>query len=115
MALGWEIYVTKEGAEKSFAIWTVGLGGIKWLDQLVELGLAEQLTGNGYPTSYKMQAKQLLPFFRLNQLPNYTGQLVIGEDYVREGGLHTGVIIRKELMSECSDDDPLLVEAWDQS
>jgi len=112
--LGWEIFIKNE-ADETLATWVVGLGGLDWVKELAKQGQAELVLAGGYPTSYKLAAKHLLPFLKARQLPSYKGPLVIGDDYVREGGLNTGLMINEVTMFKCKDVDMLFFVAWDQS
>ena len=112
--LGWQIFINDQSGA-SLATWVVGLGGLSWLDVLVEQGLAEQLQAGGYPTAYKVAAEHVLPQLRANQLPSHHGPIVLGDDYVDLGGQNTNIKLNQAAISACHDDDVLLVEAWDQS
>jgi len=71
--LGWHISVfrqvdggtspAREGAEEGarLAVWQADVGGLRWLDALVEAGQAVNLGGNGYPSYYTAQAEYLIP------------------------------------------------------
>lgn len=112
--LGWEIFI-KDEADTTLASWIVGLGGLDWVNVLAEQGQAEKVVSGGYPTSYKLAAKHVLPFLRAKQLPSYKGPLVIGDDYVRVGGVNTNIMMNDFAVAKCGDDDLLYVVAWDQS
>lgn len=116
--LGWQVLVFKEsdfdGAEKSLISWTTVLGGLSWLDELVKQGLAQDLGGNGYPNKYSGQASIILPKI-VPCMPSYDGKVVIGDDYVLEGGENWAIQINQPKIDACSSDEKLLIEVWDRS
>ena len=57
----------------------------------------------------------MIPFLKVEQLPDYEGPLVIGDDYVRSGGMNTNIKINEIALNGCKEDDYLFVIAWDQS
>lgn len=65
--LGWWITVADgrtAGAlskDAALASWEIGLGGLRWLDDLVTAGKAQKLRGDGYPTRYEGRAADVLP------------------------------------------------------
>jgi hypothetical protein len=98
--LGWQIIISKESAETSLASWTTGLGGTTWLDVLVKEGRAKDLGGNGYPNIYSAKAIEILPFLT-TEIINSVG-----------GG---NIRLKSDQMTACSNDETLIIEAWDQS
>ena len=115
--LGWKICITQESStDKSeyLMIWSAGIGGLDWLDQLVKDGLAQDLGGNGYPCRYSAKAAVLLPRV-VPVLPNYEGKFVIGDDYVLAGGEHWGIKLNQSKIDACSPEETLIIEAWDES
>lgn len=91
-----------------------GLGGLDWLEELVRQGKAVDVGGNGYPCRYKVAAKDVLVKIAAGPPPN-DGPFVIGDDYVAPGGWTGNVRIDRAKVSECSPDEGLIIEAWDQS
>jgi len=59
------------------AMWEVGLGGLDWIERLVELATAQKIRGGGYITS----AQAVLPLL-VGGPPTHNGAMVIGDDYV---------------------------------
>ena len=112
--LGWDIFI-KDKSDTTIANWVVGLGGLDWLRKLEKDGFAESLESGGYPTSYKLLEKHVIPFLKAEQLPDYEGPFVIGDDYVRSGGMNTNIKINEIALNGCKEDDYLFVIAWDQS
>lgn len=98
--LGWQIIIRKESAETSLASWTAGLGGTDWLDVLASNYKAKNLGGNGYPNSYSAKASEILP-------------LLTTESINSIGGANTRLKI--DQITNCSVDENLIIEAWDQS
>jgi hypothetical protein len=120
--LGWEIFITRKepglnepSAESSLASWKTGLNGDNWLRDLVKQGLAQDLGSNGgYPHLYSAKAKEIIPIISRGA-PAYKGGLVVGEDYVLDGGKNWDININQSKLSKCDPDDVLIIEAWDQS
>lgn len=98
--LGWQIIIRKESAETSLASWTAGLGGTEWLDALVRENKAKNLGGNGYPNSYSAKGNEILP-------------LLMPESISSIGGAN--VRLKTDQITNCSTDENLIIEAWDQS
>jgi hypothetical protein len=90
--LGWEFFVRRQGDESrhdgpsgaTLARWRAGIGGTRWLDDLVTKGVAADLVGNGYPNRYTVPAGAVVTVLGTG-LPNHDGPLVIGDDYVLPG------------------------------
>jgi len=119
--LGWQIIVYPEGGKSHFgspdrvATWLTGWDGTEWLETMVKGGRAELLNhGGGYPCSYRMLWKDLLPEL-LEQPQPYQGPPVIGEDYVMEKGWQSIKEINREALARCLPDMVMRVDAWDQS
>ena len=98
--LGWQIIVRKESSENSLASWTSGLGGTDWLYKLVKEDRAKDLGGNGYPNNYLAKASEILP-------------LLTAESINSIGGANLRLKI--DQITNCSIDENLIIEAWDQS
>lgn len=98
--LGWQIIVRKESAENSLASWTSGLGGTDWLDKLVKDNKAKDLGGNGYPNNYSVKASEILP--------------LLTTESINSGG-GANVRLKIDQIINCSVDENLIIEAWDQS
>ena len=114
--LGWQVFVLKESDAdgKSMISWSTGFDGLSWLDELVKQGLAQDLGGSGYPNKYSGKASIILPKI-VPSLPNYEGKLVIGDDYVLEGGENWAININQPKIDACKPDEQLIIEVWDKS
>jgi hypothetical protein len=110
--LGWQVIISKSG--DTLCSWSTGIGGLAWLDELVKEGKAEDQGGNGYPNLYSAKAKEILTVLS-EGAPKYSGPTVIGDDYIRIGGLNDAIKIDRSKLNNCSPDDQLTIEAWDQS
>lgn len=108
--LGWWLtLLTQESTNEQIhdkstliATWETGLGGLEWLSPLRAQGSALQLSHNGYPNSYRIQAGALKALFSQNPPPSRSGPSVWQQFY-------------PERLNACRDDQWLWLEAWDQS
>jgi hypothetical protein len=123
--LGWEFYVIRqadvdhhdreaEASRLSLATWRAGLGGTRWLNDLVTRGVAFDRGGTGYPHRYEVRAGVLLAAIS-HGIPKHTGPLVIGDDYVTPPGWMDDVRIDADTLRALDPHEVLVVEAWDQS
>jgi len=111
--LGWEIFV--KSRDQTIASWMMGSSGTSWLRELVKEGKATDVAINcGYPHVFSMKARDLIPIL-INGIPQSGGGLVIGENYVIDGNRIWDLNINAELLANCSPDDELVIDAWDQS
>lgn len=96
------------------ANWETSVGGIDWVQTLVEEGKAVQLLAGGYPNRYAAQADAVLPLIA-DGPPDHSGPTVYGEDYVMPGDWSGNVTIHRDRIAACSPNQVLTIEAWDQS
>ena len=107
--LGWWITVTKGSStdalpkDATLASWEVGLGGLRWLDELVAAGKAQKLRGDGYPTRYEGRAADVLP--------------LVAEVTARIDARHKlfPPKLDHDEFAACPPDLVLTIDAWDQS
>lgn len=124
--LGWEIFIHTEFTESTdqndwrwpkdesvLATWRASLGGVDWLNKLVEDGKASYLGGNGYPLRYLARVKDVLPLIKAGP-PAHRGSLVIGEDYVTPSGWVSQVTIQLEKFVQVNPDNMIVIDAWDE-
>ena len=124
--LGWQVYINRHPTRDGFAsesslndetllaTWVTGINGLDWLRALVKSGQAKDLGGTGYPHSYTVEARVLLPV--LASLPKKDeGPIVVGDDYVHLGGFNEKIKIHQSRRDACPIDEILSIEAWDQS
>ncbi len=112
--LGWEFFITRGQNQQFVASWLAGVGGTRWLDDLVSKGSAKSLGGNGYPDKYEI-CGEVLSSVLANGVPEHDGALVIGDDYVQMPGHKTDVKIDMGVIRSLPPDEILTIEAWDQS
>lgn len=121
--LGWQIFISRaypKGAnaqtvrDAQIASWMVGLYGLSWIDDLVVAGKATFLGGNGYPARYQISAGMLAGALA-SGVPAHESPPVIGDDYVLPRNWTGKVNIDLERLASLDPDEPLVVEAWDQS
>ena len=102
------------------AEWETGVGGIRWLEKLVEEGKATKLRGDGYPNRYTSTADIVLPLITGDAIkPADDGIWVFGmdegEEYAQPPGWMGKINLRPESIRTCPTDAALTIDAWDQS
>lgn len=124
--IGWHISVYRQkdgGASPAtattpegprLAVWQTGAGGLKWLNDLANAGLAVTLGGNGYPCRYMAPAQHLLTRFADNP-PGANKHWIYGVNDILLDGWEGKTVIDHAAVAECRPDEWLLVEAWDES
>lgn len=124
--LGWNIAVYRQSenntspatsespASKRLAIWQTGLGGLEWIDELVKKNEAIDLGGNGYPNKYTAKAKTLIPY--ISDKPPLAKEVWSSDegDVLLDTWVGKTVIDRNEI-KDCSPDEWLIIEAFDES
>jgi hypothetical protein len=113
--LGWDIYATCLDANKkkiNIASWSTGLGGCRWLDDLVKQGLAKDLGGNGYPNTYELTLDTLLDRI-IPSPPSDDAPLVISDDVSDDN--NKSFKVNLDLIMDLDSKTVVTVEAWDQS
>ena len=128
--LGYWIVVSTQTPEERDAIidrkksvlaeWENGVGGIRWLEKLVEEGKATKLRGDGYPNRYTSTADIVLPLLTGDAIkPADDGIWVFGmdegEEYAQPPGWMGKVNLRPESIRTCPTNAALTIDAWDQS
>jgi hypothetical protein len=118
--LGWQVFIRTESTSDSndhnhnIVSWTTGMYGLSWIDELVKEGNAVNLGGDGYPLRYLIKAKVLRTVLNKG-LPTHDSPPVVGNDYYLPSGFNSDIRINTELLANCSDDEELVVTAWDLS
>ena len=116
--LGWHISVYRQtdvGAEGTrLAVWQTNIGGLNWLNKLVEAGKASNLGGSGYPLIYSGKAEHIIPFIVEKPLGANDVWTFEADDILTEKWEGTTVIDRAGIRA-CRLDERLIVKAWDES
>jgi len=88
------------------ASWEASVFNMRFLDHLVQEGLAEQLSFNGYPNRYTVPAGDFGPFI-------LDGPPV--EDWGLNKGFNTRVTIHRDKLLALPANHMLTIDVWDQS
>lgn len=101
---------------EKLARWQASLGGLDWIEKLVEEGKAiEVATNGGYPIRYTIPAKYLIPYLTVTP-PNARENWIVDVEDVLIPSLWKGKTeINKKGIHKCDPDEWLLLEAWDES
>src|SRR5688572_8623118 len=103
--LAWEVFLHRQLPGESFqnlpketllAHWIESITGLDWLDELVSQRRAAILPNHGYPQLYIALASDVLPRVPYDSKDSRTG-------------------IFKERIDQCSANELVILEAWDQS
>lgn len=94
------------GEDLRLAVWQAGLGGIYWLDQLVDAGKAAHTLRGGFPESYLIRCSDFRSRLRAG-LPN---ELSHEPPESERWPGRTTVDARQ--VEDCDAEEWLLVEAW---
>lgn len=121
--LGWLIVISIADGEapakldgaNTLASWRCSMGGLDWIDRLVQQGLATFESGNGYPTRYRSTTAAVLPVIRDGRPPAHRGFDVLGDDYFMRAGWVGEFTPHPERIAMCAPTDQISIEAWDQS
>ena len=88
--------------------------GLRWIDGLVEQGSAFYLGGFGYPTMYTAKIEHLRPKI-LDGPPSANNVWVCGPEDILSDGWEGKTTVDHKALRDCSPDEWVLVEAWDES
>lgn len=121
---GWRILVAQQTPEERdaaadpkkdiLARWEVGVGGLAWLDALVEAGKASQISFAGYPNRYVAIANVILPILKSGSPP----YCELPADDVKRSTDKIWVdetIIHQDKIAKCPENQILTIDAWDIS
>ena len=111
-----------QGARRAaiLAQWEAGADGIRWIEHLVETGMAAKLSGDGYPNRYTARAGDVLPLVKNGSIqPPKDGIWIFGidegEEYAQPPGWMGKVEVHADRMAACPAELILTIDAWDQS
>lgn len=121
--LGWFITIARQDANatagskdvQTLATWETSLGGLDWIDALVAQGKATRESAGGYPTRYVADAAAVLPILLAQQVPVHRDFGSVADDDVSPAGWTGRIHFHADRIALCSHDEPLIIEAWDQS
>lgn len=101
-----EEYSERPARETVLASWMVGVGGIRWIEELVDRGEAECVKIGGYPNLYTAPARTIAAALASGEPPSDT---TVRMFMPRE------VSIDRAELDACPPDQALTVAVWDQS
>lgn len=126
--LGWHVSVYRQPdggrspatfespAGVRLAAWQTDLDGLDWLIELAKQGKAIDLDGNGYPSRFTARAEVLVPHIVSGSFPANESWVIPEGSYIPDPGAYAGKTqVDREGAQECSPDEWLLVEVWDES
>lgn len=102
------------GEDRLLAAWRAGLGGIYWLDELVDAGKAAHTMRGGYPESYLVRCEDFRTRIRAglpNEQAGWPAELHDAQEPERRGG----PIVDERELQDCDAGEWLLVEAWHEA
>jgi hypothetical protein len=121
--LGWEFFVTRRVSTTTdrpsvnaplLATWQASFRGIEWLEDLVQIGTASNLGGDGYPKRFALPAGVLTEVLAHGP-PKHDSPPIIGDDFFVPRGWTGHERIDLPALKAIDPHESLLVEAWDQS
>jgi|GEM_PF-3593790 hypothetical protein len=98
---------------QDFAAWQADCNGLDWFEDLVKAGKAIRLRGGGYPSLYTATAENLI-----TQIIDGPPRANDSRNKWVEGDVKPSVVgtwINRTKAADCSPDEWLLIEAWDES
>jgi hypothetical protein len=123
MPLGWHISVYRQRNDGSapaefksaegalLAVWQTGIGGLQWIDDLVNQKQAISLGGDGYPYRYTAIAKYIIPRIRDDQPPQAKPFWTFDKGDIITPRWHGKTTKDAGAMDACHPDEWLLIEA----
>jgi hypothetical protein len=123
--LGWHITIYRQAAGEEtpaafeaptcneLAVWQTGIGGLDWIDELVDKGLAICLASNGYPTEYTARLEHVRATILegppcANDIWRFGPSDVLTDKWLGKTTIY-------DALSECSPDEWVVIQAWDES
>jgi hypothetical protein len=96
------------------AVWQTGLGGLDWIQELVEANKATDLGGNGYPCRYTATAGNLIAQIT-DEPPGARPVWAFEEHDILTEKWEGKTLIDRAAIAVCRPDEWLLIVAWDES
>jgi hypothetical protein len=124
--LGWHVSVyrqtdggrspaTAESAEGTrLAVWQTGVDGLDWLRDLVTEGKVVDLGGNGYPSRFTATAEVIVPRI-VDTPPAARDQWLLDAGDIVTDKWAGKTVVDSAVAAQCSADEWLIVEVWDES
>jgi hypothetical protein len=95
------------------AVWQADVGGLRWIDELVDSGAAIAARENGYPSVFYAKAVDVVS--RLDAPPGARPVWVAGPDDVLTEKWAGRTVVDHSAAAACAPEEWLLIEAWDES
>ncbi|MEI7890141.1 MAG: hypothetical protein WCI34_07505 [Actinomycetes bacterium] len=96
------------------AVWQTGLHGLDWLADLAKEDRIVSLGGNGYPIRYTGKANELLPRVG-DKPPEALAHWVCGPNDILTDAWAGKTTFDQTELDNCTPEEWLIVEAWDES
>ncbi|MCL2649162.1 MAG: hypothetical protein FWD61_19540 [Phycisphaerales bacterium] len=113
----WGIDIKKQSSGEVVAHWDADLGGIDWLEKLVEEKRAVCQQEGFYPSIYTAQAKDILPI--LQDMPPFVKEGRRWKEDGKNGWVDCGKMyyfnVSKDEVATCVPDELLCITVWDSS
>lgn len=109
------VYLSNDLEKRVLFEWvTKGVGGLTWLDVLIEKGEATPFVGNGYPVRSTSTLGVVLGAIFENRIQPSNGMWVVGDDYVYPPGKQKAPKVKNDV-SGLPRTTPVTIDAWDLS
>jgi hypothetical protein len=86
-----------------------------WIEKIVEDGNAESEPSQGYPITYRVKAKYVLPLLMSELVPHSDVGTLLSDDDPTGARYSKKIEVNQGSIEIVRGEDMLIIEAWDQS